>query len=743
MSIIREETGIPRESVDSLTALIESMGGSVLSLSALGDWMRVRLPSTLIHEKPAFLDGTSTFLEASSKRGGFITHHVAAGLRKAGLESHVTHMELTHPDDDRVDAISRPSGRKLKAVKYENTYDAIILPPGSNYQMFTRNKSEAVQHIGMWLNQPTMFVQCQGADVPYLSEDGADCTETFDEVTIILTPSHSSYTNDVVTLRLDIGTDVVRKTCKDVQEVCDLFDASGAPLKPTGNTFVYGIPLYKYALPNVLYQATMHISINGLFSAVTIDPWGNSSGEELFSRPRIYNYANSSVWSLREAYGVDADLQGTQNTTQGTFVYVAVVDSSVNETAVNEYLALNGILSQRPLVINDLIAPNNASICLDIDGECGEEMMDVEVLQSFAPNATTVFTPSEILSNNVTVALEMVLQTLDSITEPDTELDIVSISWAYDYSQTLGLTIDALENRLKKLASLGKTIVAATGDGGADSFPGFGCFSTGSSLVSSFPGTAWPAVSPWATAVGATQYLALGPDFETKEVSCTHATNGGITSSGGFSGKWLNISTPIWQKQAVSSYLRSNNGSTFSGFPDIDTPNFNPVGRGYPDISAYGAFFPILSLTGKLDVFAGTSLSAPTVASIFTLANQKLLSDGYQRIGYANPMLYWMAEECPDVFNDVTFGDNQPGVGWDLCPYGYPAAPGWDPVTGLGTINFNPFIQCVKKWQDKDTYPVSKSEGMSSQSGAFKKSIVPFCSGFLMLLYAIIGIIQM
>ena len=36
-----------------------------------------------------------------------------------------------------------------------------------------------------------------------------------------------------------------------------------------------------------------------------------------------------------------------------------------------------------------------------------------------------------------------------------------------------------------------------------------------------------------------------------------------------------------------------------------------------------------------------------------------------------------------NIFNDVTEGDN-PGCG----TRGFPAAPGWDPVTGLGTVNF-------------------------------------------------------
>ena len=702
---IREKTGISREDLDAITHMIEDLGGSVSYVSSFGDWLQIRLPTSLVHQKPAtLLDSTtklSRFLEVSTKGDGFLVHHVAAGVIKAGLESLVSHMYVhSVVSVEQWDGtVSRPRGRSLHAAdeEYPNIFDILFLD-GPKYHMFTNNKSDATLHIGTWLNSPTMFVQCSGETSPYLvgqdTDSAVDCTKLFDQVTIVMEPRYSAQVNSVETVRLDMGTDIIRKTCKDVPDVCDSFDDDGVPLEPTDNTYVYGIPLYKYALPNVLYEATMHISLRGVFSAVTF-PLNDYV-------PKIYNYANASVWSIRDLYGVDPDLQGTEETIQGTALYVAVVNSSVNVTTVNEYLDLNGISSYRALEIDDSIAPNNASQCLDEPGECGEEMLDVEVLQSFAPNATTVFTPSVDISRDTENAAASLLRFLDAIADPDTGLDVVSISWARDYSG-LGVTIEVLENRLKQLATLGKTVLAATGDGGADSFPGNGCWSTSSSLVSSFQGTSWPASSPWVTAVGATQLLATGPDFETQEVACMHATNGGTTSSGGFSGKWLNISTPVWQQRAVDAYLQSNNASTFSGFPDEEnTPNYNSVGRGYPDISAYGAFYPILSLTGSLDVSAGTSLSAPMVASIFSLANQKLVSEGYEKIGYANPMLYWLAEECPDALNDITVGNNQVGIGGDACPYGFPAAPGWDPVTGLGTLRFDPFVQCVKKWQDRE-----------------------------------------
>lgn len=35
------------------------------------------------------------------------------------------------------------------------------------------------------------------------------------------------------------------------------------------------------------------------------------------------------------------------------------------------------------------------------------------------------------------------------------------------------------------------------------------------------------------------------------------------------------------------------------------------------------------------------------------------------------------------------------------CLFGFPAAPGWDAATGLGSIRFDPFVSCAKRYQDE------------------------------------------
>jgi subtilase family serine protease len=80
-------------------------------------------------------------------------------------------------------------------------------------------------------------------------------------------------------------------------------------------------------------------------------------------------------------------------------------------------------------------------------------------------------------------------------------------------------------------------------------------------------------------------------------------------------------------------------------------------------------------------VVGGTSLSAPEWAGMVGIAAQ-IAGHG---LGLINPTLYKLASgpNYGTYFYDVTTGNNQA----DPDIPGYPATPGWDPVTGLGTPN--------------------------------------------------------
>ena len=95
----------------------------------------------------------------------------------------------------------------------------------------------------------------------------------------------------------------------------------------------------------------------------------------------------------------------------------------------------------------------------------------------------------------------------------------------------------------------------------------------------------------------------------------------------------------------------------------------------------------------RWNLFDGTSASAPVWAGLVTLLNGERLAAGKSRLGFLPPMLYAFGATSPDGFTDITDGDNSCTRGdgradADCCKFGFAAARGWDPVTGLGTPRY-------------------------------------------------------
>lgn len=146
-------------------------------------------------------------------------------------------------------------------------------------------------------------------------------------------------------------------------------------------------------------------------------------------------------------------------------------------------------------------------------------------------------------------------------------------------------------------------------------------------------------------------------------------------SAGGFSNYF---GAPSYQTSAVKSYL-SELGGTNSG-------KYNASGRGYPDVSAQGSGFEVV-VDGSIEGLDGTSCASPTFASVVSLLNDRLVAAGKSPLGFLNPFLY---STGASALNDITSGSN-PGCNTN----GFPAEKGWDPVTGLGTPDFNKLLRAV------------------------------------------------
>lgn len=133
-------------------------------------------------------------------------------------------------------------------------------------------------------------------------------------------------------------------------------------------------------------------------------------------------------------------------------------------------------------------------------------------------------------------------------------------------------------------------------------------------------------------------------------------------------------------------------GSSGGGYSAIQTkPAWQSANtsaqRGEPDIALSAASHDGYRICESVDpcnsssisAVAGTSAAAPSFAGIMAL----LIQATGQSQGSPNPILYARAQQTSSgIFHDIVAGNNSVnGVS------GYNASPGWDPVTGLGSVD--------------------------------------------------------
>ncbi|KAI0344587.1 family S53 protease [Trametopsis cervina] len=228
---------------------------------------------------------------------------------------------------------------------------------------------------------------------------------------------------------------------------------------------------------------------------------------------------------------------------------------------------------------------------------------------------------------------------------------VVTTSYGENEQDISRAMANTLCNTYQQLGARGVSILFSSGDGGVAGSQTTRC----TNFLATFPSGC-----PFMTSVGATTGV--------PETSASF-------SSGGFSNFF---GVPSFQQSAVSSYL-TKLGNTNSG-------KFNRTGRGFPDIAAQGDNVEIV-FQQQAGLVAGTSCSSPIFASIISLINDHLAAAGKPPLGFLNPFLYGAAAS---TFTDITTGNN-PGCNTN----GFPALAGWDPVTGLGTPNFQALLNAA------------------------------------------------
>ncbi len=99
----------------------------------------------------------------------------------------------------------------------------------------------------------------------------------------------------------------------------------------------------------------------------------------------------------------------------------------------------------------------------------------------------------------------------------------------------------------------------------------------------------------------------------------------------------------------------------------------------------------VIYLNQTAHIIGGTSASTPLVAAMIALFNDQRLANGKNVMGFINPWLYKLANEAPNIaIRDIVAGDDNrcSARSAKCCLYGFPPAPGFDAVTGLGVFDF-------------------------------------------------------
>lgn len=198
-------------------------------------------------------------------------------------------------------------------------------------------------------------------------------------------------------------------------------------------------------------------------------------------------------------------------------------------------------------------------------------------------------------------------------------------------------------------AAQGQTTFASAGDTG-----GFCAVAPTNGVPAGAPDVNYPASSPYVVAVGGTTLITNSDGSYDEELAWT-AGGGGPSEY---------ETSPYWQNSIVPSSAAGN-----KGLPDI-AMDADP----YSGANVY--------VDGSPLIVGGTSLSSPLSLGVWA----RLETSHGNQLGFAAPLLYGVYQS--PGFHDIILGDSGP----------YPATPGWDFATGLGTFDVSAMNTVMDKY---------------------------------------------
>jgi kumamolisin len=304
--------------------------------------------------------------------------------------------------------------------------------------------------------------------------------------------------------------------------------------------------------------------------------------------------------------------------------------------------------------------PNDPSVPIDQRAD-PEVMLDIEVAGSVAPGANIAVYFAQFTESGWVEAITKAIH--DTVNNPS----VISVSWGFPEFEDAGTVtftaqvMDDIDLTLKAAATMGVTVILASGDDG--SIDG---------VLDGAVHVNFPASSPNVLCCGGTRIGVSGTTIQQEVVwsNGIRADGPGKGSTGG--GVSEHFPLPAWQTGPGISVP----ASASTGF----------VGRGLPDVAAVAdpnSGYKI-RVFGEDTVSGGTSAATPLWAALIALINQQLATmPGAKAVGYFNPLLY-RGIGATSAFDDIIKGTND---AHNNLGGAYTAGPGWDACSGWGTPN--------------------------------------------------------
>jgi subtilase family serine protease len=318
-----------------------------------------------------------------------------------------------------------------------------------------------------------------------------------------------------------------------------------------------------------------------------------------------------------------------------------------------------------------------------------EVSLDVETAHSIAPGANIILVTTPTAETLGVQGFPQMMAAEDYVVGHHLA-SVISQSFA-SAEEAFGSTKSLLNLRYAFVhaAANGVTVLGSSGDGGTANSKKTPVGKGGSTIQQ--PTVVWPASDPLVTGVGGT-YLCTDPNnTTTRTVDSVDPPTQCVTNSGQAEVGWTFSGggfSHIFARPTYQDTLPA--GSTAigasRGVPDVALQASSRTGAlvyiSLPPDGSSGLICGSAPCSSGWYDIGGTSLSCPQWAGLVAIADQ--INGG--GLGLINPALYRVGADparYANDFFDVTTGNNTA----DPLIAGYPATPGWDPVTGLGTPN--------------------------------------------------------